>query len=45
MSILETLTSGTFAGLPNPNFGRLMLLVAHLSPENPAGNHWLACCL
>jgi hypothetical protein len=39
---LETLTSGTFAGLPNPNFGRLTLLFAHRSPEDPAQNHFHA---
>jgi hypothetical protein len=39
---LETLTSGTFAGLPNPNFGRLTLLVAHRSPEDPTQNHFHA---
>ena len=37
---LETLTSGTFAGLPNPNFGRLTLLVAHRFPEDPTRNHF-----
>jgi hypothetical protein len=39
---LETLTSGTFTGMPNPNFGRLTLLVAHRSAENPTGNHFHA---
>jgi hypothetical protein len=39
---LETLTSGTFAGLPNPNFGRLTLLFAHRSVEDPASNHFHA---
>jgi hypothetical protein len=37
---LETLQSGTFAGLPNPNFGRLTLLVAHRFPEDPTRNHF-----
>jgi hypothetical protein len=39
---LETLTSGTFAGLPNPNFGRLTLLVAHRSPDEPEDSHFHA---
>jgi hypothetical protein len=39
---LETLTTGTFAGLPNPNFGRLTLLVAHRSPDDPSENHFHA---
>ena len=39
---LETLASGTFAGLPNPNFGRLTLLVAHRFAENPTNNHFHA---
>jgi hypothetical protein len=39
---LEALTSGTFAGLPNPNFGRLTLLVAHRFPEDPTRNHFHA---
>jgi hypothetical protein len=39
---LETLTSGTFEGLPNPNFERLTLLVAHRFAENPSSNHFHA---
>jgi hypothetical protein len=39
---LETLTTGTFAGLPNPNFGRLTLLVAHRSADDPSENHFHA---
>ena len=39
---LETLTSGTFEGLPNPNFGRLTLLVAHRFAEDPTRNHFHA---
>jgi hypothetical protein len=39
---LETFTTGTFAGLPNPNFGRLTLLVAHRSPDDPEDNHFHA---
>jgi len=39
---LETIASGTFAGLPNPNVGRLTLLVAHRSVEDPASNHFHA---
>jgi PEP-CTERM motif len=34
-----TLRSGTYQGLANPNFGRLTLLISHLS-ENPASNHF-----
>jgi len=29
---LQTLTSGTYANLPNPNYGRLTFLYAHYSP-------------
>lgn len=29
---LQTLTSGTYAGLPNPNYGRLTFLYAHYTP-------------
>jgi hypothetical protein len=39
---LETFTTGTFAGLPNPNFGRLTLLVAHRFAEDPTRNHFHA---
>jgi len=39
---LETFTTGTFAGLPNPNFGRLTLLVAHRSPDDPSESHFHA---
>jgi hypothetical protein len=39
---LETIATGTYAGLPNPNFARLTLLVAHRSDENPSGNHFHA---
>jgi hypothetical protein len=39
---LETFTTGTFAGLPNPNFGRLTLLVAHRSPDEPEDSHFHA---
>jgi hypothetical protein len=39
---LETIASGTFAGLPNPNFGRLTLLVAHRFAEDPTRNHFHA---
>jgi hypothetical protein len=39
---LETLTSGTYTGLPNPNHGRLTLLVAHTDDEDPIGNHFHA---
>jgi len=36
---LQTIASGTFAGQPNPNFGRLTLLFAH-SYEDPNSNHY-----
>jgi hypothetical protein len=39
---LQTLTSGTYVGLPNPNHGRLTLLVAHTDDEDPSGNHFHA---
>ena len=39
---LETITSGTFEGLANPNFGRLTLLVAHRFAEDPTRNHFHA---
>jgi hypothetical protein len=39
---LVTLTSGTYAGLPNPNFGRLTFLFAHPSAEDPSGSHFHA---
>jgi len=34
------LTSGTYAGKDNPNFGRLTYLYAHGFPENPVNNHY-----
>jgi hypothetical protein len=39
---LEKITSGTFEGLANPNFGRLTLLVAHRFAEDPTRNHFHA---
>jgi hypothetical protein len=39
---LETIATGTYAGLPNPNFARLTLFVAHRSAEDPTGNHFHA---
>jgi hypothetical protein len=39
---LATLTSGTYAGLPNPNYGRLTFLFAHPSEENPSSSHFHA---
>jgi hypothetical protein len=39
---LQMLTSGTYAGLPNPNHGRLTLLVAHTDDEDPSNNHFHA---
>jgi hypothetical protein len=37
---LDTLASGTYAGLTNPNDGRLTLLYAHAYPDNPSDNHY-----
>jgi hypothetical protein len=37
---LDTLASGTYTGLANPNDGRLTLLYAHAYPDNPADNHY-----
>lgn len=34
------LTSGTYAGQPNPNYGRLTFLVAHVNDANPSTNHF-----
>ena len=39
---LATLTSGTYAGLPNPNFCRLTFLFAHPSEEDPGSSHFHA---
>jgi hypothetical protein len=39
---LRTLTSGTYAGLPNPNYGRLTFLFAHPSEEAPSSSHFHA---
>jgi hypothetical protein len=36
----ETITTGAYAGLPNPNFGRLTFLFAHPNEGNPANNHY-----
>lgn len=35
-----TITTGTYAGLPNPNFGRLTFLFAHTNDTTPANNHY-----
>jgi hypothetical protein len=37
---LDVLSSGDYAGLPNPNFGRLTFLFAHASEEDPSSNHF-----
>lgn len=37
---LANLTSGTYAGLANPNHNRLSLMVAHTYPDTPASNHY-----
>jgi len=39
---METLTSGTYVGLPNPNHGRLTFLFAHTDADNPSSNHFHA---
>ncbi|MBK9308851.1 MAG: VPLPA-CTERM sorting domain-containing protein [Nitrospira sp.] len=36
----ETISSGTYAGLSNPNFGRLTFLFAHPDETNPANSHY-----
>ena len=35
-----TITTGTYAGLPNPNFGRLTFLFAHPEETTPANTHY-----
>lgn len=37
---LDKLASGTYAGLENPNQGRLTFLYAHTYPETPGDNHY-----
>lgn len=37
---LQTIASGTYAGLSNPNFGRLTFLYAHPDDTTPANNHY-----
>lgn len=37
---LATLTSGTYAGQANPNYGRLTFLYAHYNFVNPNSNHF-----
>lgn len=37
---LQTLASGTYAGLANPNYGRLIMLYAHPNETTPANNHF-----
>jgi hypothetical protein len=32
--------TGTYAGLPNPNYGRLTFLFAHLNETDPTRNHY-----
>jgi hypothetical protein len=36
----DVITSGGYAGLPNPNFGRLTFLFAHTSESDPSSNHF-----
>jgi hypothetical protein len=38
----ETIPSGTYAGLPNPNYNRLTLLFAHHYDATPENNHYHA---
>lgn len=35
-----TITSGTYAGLPEPNHGRLTFLFGHFYDDNPTSNHF-----
>lgn len=37
---LETIATGTYAGLPNPNFNHLTFLYAHSYTDTPASNHY-----
>jgi hypothetical protein len=37
---LQTIASGTYVGLPNPNFGRLTFLFAHPDDTTPANSHY-----
>jgi hypothetical protein len=37
---LQTIASGTYSGLPNPNFNHLTFLFAHPSETSPSGNHY-----
>ncbi|MGE3536622.1 MAG: all3515 family Zur-repressed PEP-CTERM protein [Candidatus Tectimicrobiota bacterium] len=39
---LQTITSGVYAGLANPNAQRLTYLFAHPDPANPSTNHFHA---
>lgn len=36
----ETVASGTYAGLDNPNYNRLQFLFAHWNEATPASNHY-----
>ena len=40
LDTLSTLATGTYAGLPNPNQGRLTFLFAHPSDTTPSTNHY-----
>lgn len=37
---LETIASGAYAGLPNPNYNHLTFLFAHTYADTPASNHY-----
>lgn len=39
---LQTIASGTYAGMANPNYGRLTLLYAHFNETSPSSNHYHA---
>lgn len=36
----EIIPTGTYAGLPNPNYGRLTFLFAHMNETDPTRNHY-----
>jgi hypothetical protein len=36
----ENVGFGTYSGLPNPNYDRLVFLLSHVFPENPLVNHF-----
>ncbi|MCP9442131.1 MAG: VPLPA-CTERM sorting domain-containing protein [Nitrospira sp.] len=36
----EIIPTGTYAGLPNPNYGRVTFLFAHMNETDPTRNHY-----